>query len=664
MEKDKEIKYHHIFLTWLDDANIKYDSWGAAGPDVLFEDFDIIGEFKIEENKTSYKNAFKEIQSRKNPKFNIKNFKHFFILTKKYIRIYETNTIDWDNQNFNNYISNFDYIKESKTVFLNNEKDKNKFLEYIQANCNKISVDAHMSDVLDLLLSDELDISIMDAIIIITKLNENPIFLKNKIIYNPSEDNEYEIVFKSKEVLDTVKKRLINKYYIKNINNVKEYIKFNYSSHLSDQKKSNLGKYYTPKSVVKLVKDQIQLFLNNDTYVMDLACGCGAFMEIFDDCHIYGRDIDENAIGVLEILGIKNVDTDNSLVNVCREKYNISNDADLIIVGNPPYNDTTSKNKRFGTNAKTVTDIEIDADIYSKDLGQSFLKAYAKLNPNYICVLHPLSYLIKPNNFKSLKNFTNNYKLIKGTLFSSTEFPDLRNNTPFPIVIALYEKGSMDYNYIQNFKFDILNEKESFTLSKFQTIDEIINGKKYINKYPKIYRDQNNIKKIEKSDINLYQYNFRDTNSIKSSGNLMYLANNNNLNYCTVNFCDLYKYSYINMYKLFFENNYLIGNLSAIIDINEYENNKDLQNLMIIGTILKNCKRIKCFDYQDKNSLLYTKFLINDFKKAAKNYTNTPNFYNIFIDIVNGNVEEEESIIIYQLIKDYFNKLKNRYLNQ
>ena len=656
-KKNKEILYHHKFLTWLDNVKINYDTWGSSGPDVLFDDFSVLGEFKIDESKTSYKNALIEIQKRTKPEFNIKNFKYFFILTKDYIRVYKTDSIDWDAADFKTYATSFDYINKSQAVFKNAEENRESFIDYIENNCNKISVDAHMDEVLDLLLSEQLDLTVMDAIIIISNLNQTPIFLKNAIVYNAGEDNEYTISFKSKSTLEDVKKRLINKYYINDFKNVRDYIKHNYSSHLPDTKKSNLGKYYTPKFIVEIMKEKIDKYITPNTYVLDLACGCGAFLEIFDDCHTYGRDIDQNAIDVLSILGIPNIAQDNSLVNVSRDKYKISTDDNIIIIGNPPYNDVTAKNKRFGTNAKSETGIEIDADISSNDLGQCFLKAYSKLDPEYICVLHPLSYLIKPTNFKSLNIFTRKYKLKEATIFSSSNFPDLKGNTEFPIIIALYEKGEMDFDYISNFNFDILNNTKKFKLSDFETIDKIIDGKKYINKYP-IKKDS---KHIQKSDIDLYQYNIRDTNSLMSSGNLMYIATTDNLNYVTVDFKDLYKYCYLNMYRTFFKNHYLIGNLSPLININEYENNKELQDLMIIGTILKNKHRIKCFDYTDKQSIIFTKFLLADYKKKAKTYTSGLNFYQLFIDIINNENIEKESMIL-NLISDYFQKLYNKYL--
>lgn len=67
---------------------------------------------------------------------------------------------------------------------------------------------------------------------------------------------------------------------------------------------------------------------------MDLACGCGAFLELFDDCHIIGRDIDPQAIEILDLFNFTNIEVDNTLLNVSRSKYGLQDDDDLIIIGN------------------------------------------------------------------------------------------------------------------------------------------------------------------------------------------------------------------------------------------------------------------------------------------------------------------------------------------
>ena len=99
------------------------------------------------------------------------------------------------------------------------------------------------------------------------------------------------------------------------------------------------------------------------------------------------------------------------------------------------------------------------------------------MSPNYICVLHPLAYLIKKPNFNSLGLFKDNYKLVDSTIFSSKEFDTIKKtNADFPVVAALYEKdeSGMDYEYIRNFQFDIYGSSDKFVLSEVKTIDGII----------------------------------------------------------------------------------------------------------------------------------------------------------------------------------------------
>lgn len=637
MKSNPEIHLHSDFMKFFEENNIKNISWGSNGPDFYLEDFDTIGEAKREESKNMIKSAIKEVFDRKN-KFEIHQYNAFFIITPEYIRVYTNfkDVYNWKELDIDNNIR-----------FSINEKDA--FLDYITNNCNKISVENHLEYILDLLMSNKVNLCIQDILTLILNLNSKFIFVKKGVYLNPNEENEIFIEIKEDDTLFEVKS-LLSKFKITDINKVKEYIKHNYSSHLPDTKKSNLGKYYTPESLVLLVKKMLQPYTNINTIFMDIACGCGAFLELFDDCKIIGRDIDVQAVEVLNLLNFKNIAFDNSLVNVCREKYNLKNSDSIVIVGNPPYNDITSKNKRYGTNCKTSTNIEIDADIKSRDLGVSFLKAYAKLNPDYICVLHPLSYLIKESNFKNLQFFKDNYKLKEGIIFSSREFKDLSKTTEFPILVALYEKGNMDYEYIKNFNFKVLNDEKIFKLNNFKTIDG------FIKKYPtKI--DSNNIKK---SDIDLYMYNIRDTNSLISSGNLQILDNTNNLNYITVMYEDLYKYAYLNCYKHLFNNNYIFGNLSPIVNQEELENNEYIRDLFIIGCILKN-QRFSIFNIDNKNSIIYTKFLINDYKRKSKSLSSE--VFNIYQSFINYTETKNEiySEEIFNIIKEYFNNLCSSY---
>ena len=90
----------------------------------------------------------------------------------------------------------------------------------------------------------------------------------------------------------------------------------------------------------------------------------------------------------------------------------------------------------------------------------SFLLSYDKLQTDFVCVLHPLSYLIKKANFALLSKFAENYKLIDGIIISSHEFSDTSRGMAFPILIALYkrDRDGMNYDYIQNYQFKIKDD--------------------------------------------------------------------------------------------------------------------------------------------------------------------------------------------------------------
>ena len=288
-------------------------------------------------------------------------------------------------------------------------------------------------------------------------------------------------------------------------------------AHLAYKSRVNLGSYYTPTEIVNIAWEMIAPYVHSQTTVIDSACGYGDFLKNCGQSITIGCDIDETAISVAK----KNNDKvrffqTNALCNVSRAKFGIPQQSDLIVVGNPPYNDKTSLIRQ---SIKSI-DFDIDEDIASRDLGISFLRSYNKLEADLICVLHPLSYLIKPTNFRLLKDFTANYRLMDGLLISSWEFPESAKHTPFPIVLALYQRDTqgMAYSFIRSFRFRIA-DKSGFCLDDF---DYITN---YVDKYPKKKNrptsDDSLCSSVEEdvhrseNDDSLFFWTMRDINALK-----------------------------------------------------------------------------------------------------------------------------------------------------
>ena len=302
--------------------------------------------------------------------------------------------------------------------------------------------------------------------------------------------------------------------------------------HLVYEDRVNLGSYYTPPKIVQLAWELIEEYIDTQTTIIDTACGYGDFLIDYGQLYTIGCDIDEDAIDRAK----KNTDNvqflrTNALSNVSRQKFGIPQQTErLIVVGNPPYNDRTSQIRHKIKNVN----FDVDEDIVSRDLGISFLRSYNKLKADYICVLHPLSYLIKQTNFRHLKEFTANYKLINGLLISSGEFPESAKHTPFPIIIALYRRDTegMEYDYIRSFHFRTA-DKNRFCLSDF----DYITG--YIRKYPS--KQQQPV-----PDNSLFFWTMRDINALKRNRTFVQEYSTNTI---VLDKTKLDYYAYVDVFK-------------------------------------------------------------------------------------------------------------------
>ena len=329
-------------------------------------------------------------------------------------------------------------------------------------------------------------------------------------------------------------------------------------AHLDYEDRVNLGSYYTPQRFVKLAWELIEDYVDSQTTVIDTACGYGDFLKNYGQSHTIGCDIDEDAIEIAR----KNTDKveyyrTNSLSNVSREKFGIPLlSTRLIVVGNPPYNDRTSLIRH---KIKQV-EFEIDEDIASRDLGISFLRSYNKLEADFICVLHPLSYLIKQTNFRHLKEFTANYKLIEGILISSGEFPESAKHTPFPIIIAFYQRDTngMEYDYIRSFQFRT-GDGTRFCLSDFDYITS------YIKKYPSKQHQP-------VPDDSLFFWTMRDINALKRNRTFVRDHSSNTI---VIDKAKLDYYAYVDVFKRnLYRLPFYFGNCDVPIDDKLFKQSK------------------------------------------------------------------------------------------
>ena len=383
--------------------------------------------------------------------------------------------------------------------------------------------------------------------------------------------------------------------------------------HLNHIDAINLGSYYTPEVIVDLTYSILQKNIKNikDFSIIDSSCGYGSFLARNNIAkRLIGADIDQKAISeAKKIIGEVDFICQNSLLNVSRPSLTIKNDEKIITIGNPPYNDTTS----IIRNSIKDTSIQdkIDADIKTRDLGMSFLLSYDKLKADYVCVLHPLSYLIKKANFALLSKFAKNYKLIDGVIISSHEFSDTSRGMAFPILIALYKRDEvgMGYDYIQNYQFKVKDDGV-FRLKDFDTI---VN---YVQKYP-------NKKILNKNDKPVAKFwTLRDINALKRNRTFI---DSDTYNTVYILMEKLPYYCYIDVFKQYTDKMpYFIGNCDIIIDNEKFEKIKECFIAQSIHTnpVLKNkFKFRKVPDAKLKIDNYFKELLENKFgKKYATNF--------------------------------------------
>ena len=332
-------------------------------------------------------------------------------------------------------------------------------------------------------------------------------------------------------------------------------------AHLDARERILQGSFYTPERYVQLVGDWLQeCRLTENCAILDPSCGYGAFFALasrFPLDQFYGNDIDITAIQVVKQL-FNNVilSNRNALLDVRRESYGIGERETLVVVGNPPYNDTTSQ---YQGKLKQTTKPLMDADVKSRDLGLSSLLAYSKLKADYVAILHPLAYLIKHANFRAAFPFFANYRLLHHVVFSSQEFAGTSKTAGFPVIVGFYERHpnhGLSYDDVRQMNFTTV-EGKSFSLGQFRYVSE------FVRKYPS--------RSCAPTDIMFYT--LRDINALRRCRTFLAKPTTNAVQVTPE---QLPYYCYIDCFKDYIDKvPYYLGNFDIPIDLKQFNRCRD-----------------------------------------------------------------------------------------
>ena len=308
-----------------------------------------------------------------------------------------------------------------------------------------------------------------------------------------------------------------------------------------DKERIKHGKFFTPLRYIALASEWLRDRLNGSCVILDSSCGDGRFFALnwdFPGSRCIGLDIDDELIRLNQAkYPFVTFQVRNALDKISRQSYGIADDDCLCVVGNPPYNDTTSIVRRSIKEKGGVADV----DVRRRDIGLSFLNSYVKLDADFVLVLHPLSYIIKKANRQSASAFFNNYHLEKHVIFSSHVFEGTTQSNPFPIIMALYKRDTMGLGDVNNIVFKT-EEGGSFNLNHWSYIGS------YCSKYPVRARYEPEI---------LF-WTMRDVNALKR--NKTFITNRSS-SAIDVDPDKLPYYCYADLFKRFAEVPYWMGNL-------------------------------------------------------------------------------------------------------
>ena len=368
-------------------------------------------------------------------------------------------------------------------------------------------------------------------------------------------------------------------------------------AHLDHAQRVNLGSYYTEDQFVDIVWRMATPHLKKSSVVLDSSCGTGNFLRPDADYRQIGGDIDAAAIKTAKAKPNIAFYVNNALAEVGRGRYHIAPGAHLCVIGNPPYNDRTSLNRNAVKRGNTGA--AVDPDLQTRDLGLSFLLSYQKLQADLVCVLHPLSYLIKRANFNALKTFTAEYRLLDGKVISSGVFEQTSKTTHFPILIALYKKGSsMSRQEILDFTFEVVGG-DPFALSQFDDIT------RYARKYPD--------KKQQPQNGDIFFWTLRDINALKRNRTFVDKPGPHTI---VIEPRQLDYYVYIDVFKRFARHvPYYFGNCDVLIDNDSFQQHKQHFILDSLSRHAVLRPRFPGVDYNDADALAKARQTIHAYFK-------------------------------------------------
>ncbi|HIH31298.1 TPA: N-6 DNA methylase [Candidatus Woesearchaeota archaeon] len=279
--------------------------------------------------------------------------------------------------------------------------------------------------------------------------------------------NKTDLVRALNGILETEK---ISDLDLSNLNGEKDFLSEIYEKSLDKTQRKKFAQFFTHKELVTFIIKNIPM--ERDSFVLDPACGAGAFLiEAYNTGHnfdnIYGVDIDST---VLDLAAL-------NLEHACGKKSNnlthantlkdcnlslfpkvLTNGGFDVIIGNPPF-------QNLKKNIDYFEDESIYGDVLSGIANSAALmiaKGYELLKEGgYLGFVLPKN-IVRVDSFLSLRKFLINNTRITHIFDLDHYFKDVRCDQ----IIIIFQKMKMSKEELSNNKIEILIHKKKGDFDK------------------------------------------------------------------------------------------------------------------------------------------------------------------------------------------------------
>lgn len=301
------------------------------------------------------------------------------------------------------------------------------------------------------------------------------------------------------------------------------------------------GVFYTPDNLVAKSIAFLKT-VDDETIFLDAGAGSGqftnAYAKHFLNNKILAYEIDENAAKA--IVNAKNV--------VIATK-NLLHDFNLdlkktIVIGNPPYRNLNSLYKR-----DVQTSEIIDEEYKAPDIGLSFLKLFNFHQAKEMCLILPMTFFLKKNNFRVLKDFK--YSISDALIFNATMFPSLKINHPLVLIDFVRSEKALSWEDVLNYNFKFIEMPPQTSLNDEIKLKKAEKTVKYAalatvrDAEIKIYKQKDDV------PTGLWFYTLRDMRALLRNATFLTKPNNDAI---VVDGTNFYQYAYLDWLKAHFLN--------------------------------------------------------------------------------------------------------------